>query len=110
MNDYKLTEYCEEMAEGIWQETQDLTKGARLGAAYDQANVRVDGSEHVTYYSKAHSLCQNCKTDNGEQGMEECGLPEEITYNKIACLIAYHEILHRVQTALYALHRENEDK
>ena len=73
---------------------------------HDLAHQYADGSEHVIYYSKAHDICQNCNTENGEQFLEDMGGSTELfsagegaTYDKIATLIAYGELYARIVDA-----------
>ena len=62
----------------------------------DGAHEYADGSEWVIYYSKAHELCANCNTDNGEMHLEDVGIPDDVTYDKLASIIAYGELYRRI--------------
>ena len=66
----------------------------------DMAHEYADGSEHVIYYSKAHAICQNCDTSNGEQFLDDVGNPENVTYDSLAVAIAYGELLARIHAAI----------
>ena len=70
------------------------------GDPADMARGYADGSEHVIYYSKAHAICQNCDTSNGEQYLEDVGNPENVTYDSLAVSIAYGELLARINAAI----------
>jgi hypothetical protein len=94
LNDIKLNEYAESCAQDILAETEDYD------TAYDLAHEYADGSEYVIYYSKAHELCQNCVTDDGDNFFEEVGPGENPTYNSIACIIAYGELFARIHSKL----------
>ena len=96
MNDYQLTEYAEDIARDILAEVAEYG-----GDATDLAHENADGSEHVIYYSKAHDICQNCNTENGEQFLEDMGgAGKDATYDSIATLIAYGELYSRIVDAL----------
>lgn len=101
INDYKLDELAAEIAAEIISECDDAYDLNR-DDAFDMAHQHADGSEWVIYYSKAHELCQNCNTDNGEQFYEDCGPWDDITYNKIATIIAYGELRARIEQAIHA--------
>ena len=97
MNDHKLDAYCDAIASEILAEVEgDRDK------AFDLAHEYADGSEYAIYYSKAHEVCQNCNTDNGEQFYEDCGPFADPTYDSIASIIAYGEIRCRVEVAIDA--------
>ena len=69
---------------------------------FDAVAEVVDGSEHVIYYSKAHSICQNCDISEGEAFFRDCygDYGNSKTYDEIACIMAYGELQYRVQNAL----------
>lgn len=65
---------------------------------YDLAIEYADGSEHVIYYGKAHSICQNCNVEEGESFVYETdGFGRRDTYDSMATKIAYGEIWARLQ-------------
>jgi hypothetical protein len=97
INDYTLNEYAADIADEILRECE----GERE-TAMDRARERAGGSEWAIYYHKAHELCQNCNTDNGEQFYNDCGPWEDITYNGIATIIAYGELDARIAQAIDA--------
>lgn len=99
MNDYELDEIAKSYAKDIAAEVKEYG-----GDAHDLAHEMVDGSEHVIYYAKAHAICQNCDTSNGEAFLEYIGTPENPTHDSLATLIAYGELLQRVQHELNELH------
>jgi hypothetical protein len=97
INDYTLNEYAADIADEILRECD----GDR-DRALDLAHEHADGSEWAIFYHKAHELCQNCNTDNGEQFYEDCGPWEDLTYNGIASIIAYGELHARIAQAIDA--------
>ena len=64
------------------------------------ARKYANGSEHVIYYGKAHTLCQNCDTSNGEQFLADACNLENVTYDSLAVSIAYGELLTRIHAAI----------
>lgn len=92
INDQLLNEYANSCAEYILREIK-----AHGGDAYDMAHEHADGSEWVIYYARAHALCQNCDTSNGEDFVSDCGEPEGgWSYDGFACAIAYGELHARI--------------
>ena len=59
MNDYQLTEYCNDIASDIARDAHDIDH------AMDWASESADSSEYVIYTYKAHKLCLECNTDQG---------------------------------------------
>lgn len=104
MNDYQLDQYCESIAQDIVRDARDLDQ------AMDWASESADGSEYVIYYAKAHELCQNCNTDQGEDFVAECWAGETMTYDEMACRIAYGEIDARVRGFVWKLWEEKEEQ
>jgi len=96
INDYVLNDIAAEYAAEILREVHEH------GSDPDYlAHEYADGSEWVIYYSKAHQLCQNCNTENGELAAYDCGEPEEgWTYDGFAVAIAYHELCSRILQAI----------
>jgi hypothetical protein len=103
MNDYQLDQYCESIAQDIVRDARDLDQ------AMDWASESADSSEYVVYYHKAHELCQNCNTDQGEDFVAECWAGETMTYDEMACRIAYGEIDARVRGFVWKLWEEKEE-
>ena len=95
MNDYQLNQIAEDMAREILAEI-----AGHGGDASDLALQTVDGCEHVIYHAKAHAICQGCNTDNGEQFLADVGNPDPVTYDSLATMIAYGELLARVMSAI----------
>lgn len=102
MNDYQLDQYCEGIAQDILRDARDLYQ------ALDWASESADGSEYVIYYHKAHELCQNCNTDQGNDFVSECWANEPMTYDEMASRIAYGEIDTRVRGFVWRLWEEKE--
>jgi hypothetical protein len=93
-SDFELDQYCRAMAKQILDEFAEYG-----GDLSDLIHETADSSEHVIYFGKAHSICQNCNVDNGEAFIEETGTPEDgWSYNGIAVAIAYGEIVARLNS------------
>ena len=105
MNDYKLTKYCDSIAEEIAEDA------ANFEIAMESAHESADGSEYVTYYHKAHEVCQNCNIDQGEDFFNECYSGEHgKSYDEIACIMAYGEIERRIADRLWDIYEEREEE
>lgn len=97
MNDYELTKEAESLARKIWEESCGDESVAR-----DLAHQYADGHEIAIYYHKAIQVCADCRTDDGEQWLEDCGgicQPGD-SFGQIACRIAFAELLCRIESAL----------
>ena len=94
INDFWLTEYCNEIARDISRDARDFEQ------AMDWASESADGSEYVIYTYKAHMLCQNCNVDNGREFVRDCYGETWLEYDQQASAIAYGEILCRIQSAI----------
>lgn len=103
-NDYQLDQYAESCARDILAEVAEHRRDV-----IDMAHEHADGSEHVIYHHKAHAICQNCNTDNGEAFLEDVGNPEPVTYDSLATVIAYGELRARIENAIAELQAEIED-
>lgn len=99
MNEYKLTEYCNELAAEIVSDT------ASEDDAVDRVSEVADSSEHVIYHYKAHKLCLECNTDQGEEFLDDCydRFYHGKSYDELASIIAYGEIQSRIQSAIHEI-------
>ena len=98
-SDFNLDDMVASWAVEIFEQTADREEGLDLVHQY------ADGSEWVIYYGKAHDLCRNCNTDQGEDFVEDCGEPEGgWSYNGFASAIAYGEIYARLSQAVDGLY------
>lgn len=102
-----LQEECESIAQGIFDgamgDADESTAEDMRDAMNDQSHEECDGHQWVIYHHKAHQLCLNCNTDSGESFLDDTGTPETPTYDGLASLIAYGEMLARVQAHLSEL-------
>jgi len=106
MSDYKLTKYCDSIAEEIAEDAPNFE------IAMEQAHESADGSEYVIYYHKAHEVCQNCNIQQGEEFFFECYYSEKHSksYDEIASIIAYGEINARISSRLWDIYQEREEE
>ena len=102
MNDYQLEQYCQSIAEDIFRDARDEEQ------AMDWASESADSSEYVIYYHKAHELCRECNTEQGEDFVADCWGGEPMSYDEMACHIAYGEIYSRILAALWKMYEEKE--
>jgi hypothetical protein len=102
-SNFELDQYCRELAKEILSEIAEYG-----GDLSDEIHQAADNSEHVIYFAKAHSICQNCNVDNGEEFIEETGNPEGgWSYDGIAVAIAYGEIVARLHDCVREIELEN---
>jgi hypothetical protein len=114
INDYALTKEAEALAAEIFANmlegmASDETPEDYRDELSDQAHMDADGHQWVIYTYKAHQLCANCNTDNGEAFLEDAGNPDPVTYDSLATAIAYGELLARIELALNELVEAWED-
>ena len=106
-NDHQLDQYAAAAARDIMEDVKQYGGEAfegltEIDLALDLVHEHADACEHVIYYHKAHAICQNCNTENGEAFIEECGgFGENVTYDSIAAKIAYAELRTRIEERLY---------
>ena len=105
INDHKLQAECQSIADKIWTEMlaslpADETPEDKRDEMSDRAHESVDGHEWVIYNHKALMICAYCTTDQGEDFLEETGMPSEPDIYKLACTIAFGEMRARVEECL----------
>ena len=93
-SDYQLDEYATDIARDIARDASDIEQ------AFDWAHESADGSEHVVYTYKAHALCQACDVTQGREFVSECYPDAFLDYDQQASVIAYGELLSRIEHAL----------
>ena len=102
-NTYQLTEYCNDIATEIARDASNIDQ------AMDWAMERADGSEYVIYTYKAHKLCLDCNTEQGEDFFSEFYDGDHgKSYDEIASIIAYGEIIARIQSAIWSIFEDKE--
>jgi hypothetical protein len=105
MNDHILTKECEALAKEIFDialedMAEDETPEDYADDMQDRAHEYADGHQWVIYYHWAHRICMYCNTDDGEQFLEDIGMPETPTYDGLATIIAFGEMRARISAAL----------
>jgi hypothetical protein len=108
INDYILDKECNSLAHEIFDNmlddmASDETPDDYRDTMSDRAHEYADGHEWVIYYYKAVMLCAHCNIDQGEEFLENTGMPETPTFQGLATIIAYGEILARIETVLNEL-------
>lgn len=111
--DHELNAFCQETAQDIFDAVMaeplaeveegnvvDVDPNDWREDMYDATHEAADGCEHVIYYYRAIQICANCNTDRGDEFLEDTGMPEEITFEKLATIIAYGEIKGRIDEAI----------
>ncbi|MGB1214981.1 MAG: hypothetical protein ACPG4X_16555, partial [Pikeienuella sp.] len=105
INDHILTKECDELAQDIFDEVvAEITSGIADGESpadfrdcmSDRAHETADGHEWVIYTYKAHMLCAHCNVDQGEEFLEDVGMPDTPTYDSLGTMIAYGEMRARI--------------
>ena len=96
INDFWLTEYCNDIARDISMDAQDIEQ------AMDWAHEAADGCEYVIYTYKAHAVCQQCNTDTGHEQVRDCYGDTFLDYDQQASVIAYFEICSRIEAAIHS--------
>lgn len=107
----QLNAFAEEIANEAIAECVPAGESAEDHREYIEDYIwqTVDGCQYVIYHYHAHSICQNCDVSNGEAFMEDIGQPENPTYDSLAVLLAFGEILYRARAKADELISEMEE-
>lgn len=113
INDHLLSKECDALAKDIFDETMaehsDSEPEDLREDMFDRAHETADGHAWVIYNYQALMLCTHCDTSNGDQFLEDVGMPEDPTLHKIACFIAYGEIRARIEQEIERLIEEYDE-
>ena len=100
INDRLLSDECELLAREIYAEVMEQHPGENpedyRDEMDDRAHETADGHQWVIYNYQALMLCAHCDVSQGEEFLEDVGMPEDVTIHKLACTIAYGEIRARI--------------
>lgn len=96
INDYILQKEAHSIAECIIDECKDDD----LAELYDRAWEYADGHQWVIYTYKALQLCANCRTDDGEQWLEDNCWEFKPSFSEIVSQIAFAELHCRIMDEL----------
>jgi len=107
---YAFDKECEDIAREIASEIE-LDEGETL-ADYrdemaDRASETIDGHQWVIYHYKSLKICADLHTDEGEEFLEEFGMPETPTIYNLASTIVYGQMRYQVEQAIDELIKEN---
>ena len=94
INDFLLTEIAKDYAKEIFDQVSDIDDG------YELAHQKTNDCEWVSVYHKAHLLCLNCNTDNGEEFFYNRHSFKSMNYDEMGRLYAYGELYGRTMSAL----------
>ena len=94
INDFVLDEIAKDYADVIFDLVDDIDDGCDLSHQY------ADDCEWVIYTHKAHLLCLNCNTDNGQDFVNDCYAGKAMTYDEMGSAYAYGELHSRILSAL----------
>ena len=97
MTDFELTILANNYAKEIFDQVNDIEEG------YNLAHQYADGCEWVIYTYKAHLLCLNCNTDDGQAFVNDCYAGTSMTYDEMGSAYAYGELHSRIMSALNTL-------
>jgi len=100
INDFILTDIAKDYAKEIHGQTSNMDE------AYDITHQFADSCEWVIYTYKAHMLCLNCNTDNGQAFVDDCCSGVSMFYDKLAMTLAYGELHSRIISELTDLFKE----
>ncbi len=79
---------------------EDETADQMRDDMQDRVHETVDGHEWVIYHYKALLMCAHCNVDQGEEFLEDVGMPETPTFNGLASLILFGEMRARVNSEI----------
>lgn len=104
INDCLLQREADQIAKEIFDEIM----GPHLGEnpedyreeMDERAHEAADGHEWVIYNYKALMVCAHCDVSQGEEFLEDAGMPEEATIHRIACTIVYGELRARIMAEI----------
>lgn len=105
ITEYSLNKECEELAQEIYADIMG-GKGADENPEdyrdemMDRAHEDADGHQWAIYIHHARQMCADCDVSRGEEFLEDVGMPEEVTFDKLATTIAYGEMRARIEEAL----------
>ena len=94
INDFVLDEIAKDYAKEIFNQVNNIDDG------YDLTYSFAECCEWVIYTHKAHLLCLNCNTDNGQDYVNDCHAGEAMTYDEMGSAYAFGELHSRIMSAL----------
>jgi hypothetical protein len=119
MTKFQISEHafqrgCESIAEEIIDEFKgDLKADEALADHENEISDRVweyvDGHQWVIYHYKALKIAAECNVNNGEEFLEDVGMPETPTLSSIASMVVFGEMRARVERKIYDMIRETSE-
>ena len=102
INDRILQKECEALAKEIFEEYSNEDE------RQDAVHEWVDGHQWVIYNYRALRTVVECDVSDGEEFLEDVGLPETVTIYSLASSIVYGEMRARISEALQEMEYERE--
>jgi len=107
IDDHELDAECAQLAADIYAEFMEGKPAENpedyRGDMSDRAHEAAAGHQWVIYTYKAIRLCASCDIAQGEEFLQDAGLPEDVTFGSLATTLAYGEIRARIDAALSEL-------
>lgn len=102
---------CDELANDIFEEimadaAEDETPEHHEDAMRDRAHETADGHQWVIYHHYARTICATVDVSQGEEFLQDVGMPNEVTFDKLATTIAYGEMRARIEQEIARLSDE----
>jgi hypothetical protein len=115
ISDHNLTKECDSIAANIFVDVVAALRPGESPSDYqdgmrDTAHESVDGHNWVIYTHKAVMICAHCDVSAGEEFLDDVGMPDEVTFGKLAEVIAFGEMRHRVESEIERLCEEWDDE
>ena len=100
ISDRELSKEAEKLAREIFEEVRRNNPGETAeelrDAMMENAHQTADGHQWVIYTHYALKICAHCRTESGEELLEDCGIGDDVTLARIASLVAYGELRARI--------------
>ena len=104
ISDYEFNKECIDLARDIIGDFRSDHSGEDvrdyLDEMLDRAHEVADGHEWVIYNHKALMVCAHCDVSQGEEFLEDNGMPETPTIYSLATTIVYGEMRARIGVAI----------
>lgn len=100
ISDHLLFRECDQLAQDIFDEVMsdagDSTAEDMRDTMQDRAHAAADGHQWVIYTHKSLMICAHCDTSQGEQWLEDTGMPQDVTLSSLVAIIVYGEMTARI--------------
>ena len=100
ISDHLLSRECDQLAQDIFDEVMsdagDSTAEDMRDTMQDRAHEAADGHQWVIYTHKSLMIGAHCDTSQGEQWLEDTGMPQDVTLSSLVAIIVYGEMTARI--------------